>query len=75
MLSRTFYLNYTSVSHHCYWAFGYMDLTLHLTDTLETLTRRYGEAFMATTPCSFVITVPAVWWVRNIETYLDSKSD
>ncbi|GAB7329544.1 hypothetical protein MBLNU13_g01308t2 [Cladosporium sp. NU13] len=29
--------------------------------TLETLTRRYGEAFMATTPCSFVITVPAVW--------------
>jgi hypothetical protein len=36
-------------------------LTLRVEDTMETLTRRYGEAFMSTTKCSFVITVPAVW--------------
>ncbi|KAK4981697.1 hypothetical protein LTR28_002991, partial [Elasticomyces elasticus] len=29
--------------------------------TMETLTRRYGESFMATTPVEFVLTVPAVW--------------
>jgi hypothetical protein len=61
MLSQTFCLNSTSVSYRCDWAFKYMNLTQHLKDTMETLTRRYGEAFMATTPCSFVITVPAVW--------------
>lgn len=29
--------------------------------TMETLTRRYGEAFMAATKTEFVLTVPAVW--------------
>lgn len=29
--------------------------------TMETLTRRYGESFMSTTPIEFVLTVPAVW--------------
>nr|POE83372.1 heat shock 70 kda protein 12a [Quercus suber] len=29
--------------------------------TLETLTRRYGSSFMATTNMEFVLTVPAVW--------------
>ena len=29
--------------------------------TMETLTRRYGESFMATTKVDFVLTVPAVW--------------
>ena len=29
--------------------------------TIETLTRRYGESFMSTTPVDFVLTVPAVW--------------
>lgn len=29
--------------------------------TMETLTRRYGESFMATTKVEFVLTVPAVW--------------
>lgn len=29
--------------------------------TLETLTRRHGEAFMADTLVQFVLTVPAVW--------------
>lgn len=29
--------------------------------TMETLTRRYGEGFMATTKVQFVLTVPAVW--------------
>lgn len=29
--------------------------------TMETLTRRYGESFMAITKVEFVLTVPAVW--------------
>lgn len=29
--------------------------------TMETLTRRYGESFMAMTKVQFVLTVPAVW--------------
>lgn len=29
--------------------------------TIETLTRRHGEAFMTSTPTQFVLTVPAVW--------------
>ncbi|KAF2768063.1 actin-like ATPase domain-containing protein [Teratosphaeria nubilosa] len=29
--------------------------------TIETLTRRYGDAFMQTTKLEFVLTVPAVW--------------
>lgn len=29
--------------------------------TMETLTRRYGESFVATTKVEFVLTVPAVW--------------
>ncbi len=29
--------------------------------TIETLTRRYGEAFMSSTPLEFVLTCPAVW--------------
>lgn len=29
--------------------------------TMETLTRRYGETFMAMTKVQFVLTVPAVW--------------
>jgi hypothetical protein len=29
--------------------------------TMETLTRRYGESFVSTTPVEFVLTVPAVW--------------
>jgi molecular chaperone DnaK (HSP70) len=29
--------------------------------TIETLTRRYGETFMALTKVQFVLTVPAVW--------------
>lgn len=29
--------------------------------TIQTLTRRYGESFMSTTPVDFVLTVPAVW--------------
>lgn len=29
--------------------------------TMETLTRRYGESFMAITKVQFVLTVPAVW--------------
>lgn len=29
--------------------------------TLETLTRRYGSSFMATTRMDFILTVPAVW--------------
>jgi hypothetical protein len=31
------------------------------THTMETLSRRYGETFMATTQVEFVLTVPAVW--------------
>jgi molecular chaperone DnaK (HSP70) len=31
------------------------------THTMETLSRRYGESFMATTKVEFVLTVPAVW--------------
>ncbi|KAG6025073.1 hypothetical protein E4U41_001613, partial [Claviceps citrina] len=29
--------------------------------TLDTLTRRYGDSFMASTPVDFVLTCPAVW--------------
>ena len=29
--------------------------------TMDTLTRRYGEAFMSSTPVEFVLTCPAVW--------------
>lgn len=29
--------------------------------TIETLSRRYGEAFLSRTPIEFVLTVPAVW--------------
>ncbi|GME65215.1 actin-like ATPase domain-containing protein [Neofusicoccum parvum] len=36
-------------------------LTQIRTHTIETLTRRHGEAFMASTPTQFVLTVPAVW--------------
>lgn len=31
------------------------------THTLDTLTRRYGSSFVATTPIDWVLTVPAVW--------------
>ncbi|EOD44734.1 putative hsp70 family protein [Neofusicoccum parvum UCRNP2] len=36
-------------------------LTQIRTHTNEILTRRHGEAFMASTPTQFVLTVPAVW--------------
>ncbi|CAK4028306.1 heat shock 70 kDa 12B-like [Lecanosticta acicola] len=29
--------------------------------TIETLTRRYGQGFIASTPIEFILTVPAVW--------------
>lgn len=31
------------------------------TDTMESMTRRYGEAFVSSTKIEFVLTVPAVW--------------
>lgn len=36
-------------------------LTQIYTHTMDTLTRRYGESFMASTKVDFVLTCPAVW--------------
>ncbi|KAI9707855.1 MAG: hypothetical protein M1820_004461 [Bogoriella megaspora] len=36
-------------------------LTQIYTHTMDTLTRRYGETFVASTKIEFVLTVPAVW--------------
>jgi len=61
MPCRTFCLSFTNVGTTRGGTIQGQRLTHHVEDTMETLTRRYGEAFMSTTKCSFVITVPAVW--------------